>query len=43
MINFYEQAFAANTSPLLSSTTDPWDIVLFVVRFVNDLVLMKRR
>ena len=31
MINFYEQAFAANTSPLLSSTTDPWDIVLLVI------------
>ena len=31
MINFYDQAFAANTSPLLSSTTDPWDIVLLVI------------
>ena len=31
MINFYEQAFAANTSPLLSSTTDPCDIVLLVI------------
>ena len=31
MSNFYEQAFAANTSPLLSSTTDPWDIVLLVI------------
>ncbi|RAL57882.1 hypothetical protein BLD25_00815 [Candidatus Gracilibacteria bacterium GN02-872] len=31
MINFYEQAFAANTSPLLSSTTDPGDIVLLVI------------
>lgn len=31
MINFYEQAFASNTSPLLSSTTDPWDIVLLVI------------
>ena len=31
MINIYEQAFAANTSPLLSSTTDPWDIVLLVI------------
>ena len=31
MINFYEQAFAANTSPLLSSTTDPWDIGLLVI------------